>query len=335
MLNKLYEKLKNIIKTEYKFLLFTLILFLIMVIRLPYYITTNGGLIDLENRIDIENKKEIKGSFNLAYVNEVHATIPYLIIAKLNPKWDIYKESELTIDNEKIEDVNLRNSIMLKEANDIAIKLAYQKANKSITIKDNKVYAIYIDKTAKTDLKVGDQIIKINDLEINSKEQLFDYIRSQSENTDLTFEVIRDGKKYRRKATTQKVEDQVMVGVMISNVSDLKTDPKIDLKFKNSESGSSGGLTTCLAIYSYLIDEDITKGRKIVGTGTIDINGNVGRIDGVKYKLSGAVRKKADIFFVPANENYKEALKEKKKYHYDIEIVPVNTLDEAINYLEK
>ena len=42
---------------------------------------------------------------------------------------------------------------------------------------------------------------------------------------------------------------------------------------------------TALAIYNYLTEEDITHGKTIVGTGTIDINGNVGLIGGVKYKL--------------------------------------------------
>ena len=58
-------------------------------------------------------------------------------------------------------------------------------------------------------------------------------------------------------------------------------------------------INTALLIYDYLTEEDITKGRTIVGTGTIDENGNVGSIGGVKYKLKGAVKNKAEIFLVP------------------------------------
>lgn len=53
---------------------------------------------------------------------------------------------------------------------------------------------------------------------------------------------------------------------------------------------------TTLEIYNSLTDDDLTKGYKIVGTGTIDMEGNVGMIGGVKYKLKGAIKKKADIF---------------------------------------
>lgn len=88
-----------------------------------------------------------------------------------------------------------------------------------------------------------------------------------------------------------------------------------------------------LSIYNKLVDEDITKNRKVVGTGTIDLNGNVGEIGGVKYKLKGAVKSKADIFICPY-ENYDEAINLKNKYNYDIEIIKVSTFDEAIEKLK-
>ena len=74
-------------------------------------------------------------------------------------------------------------------------------------------------------------------------------------------------------------------------------------------------------------------GKTIVGTGTIDINGNVGPIGGVKYKLKGAVKNKAEIFIVPNGENYEEAIKLKKENNYKIDIIGVNTIDDALNYL--
>ncbi len=88
-----------------------------------------------------------------------------------------------------------------------------------------------------------------------------------------------------------------------------------------------------LTIYDKLVEEDVTKGRKVVGTGTIDINGNIGEIGGIKYKLMAAKRKKADIVFVPS-DNYKEAKEEVKKKGYKFKLVPVKTFDDAINYLE-
>ena len=91
---------------------------------------------------------------------------------------------------------------------------------------------------------------------------------------------------------------------------------------------------TSLAIYNALTSEDITNGHIIVGTGTIDSDGNVGSVGGVKYKLAGAIKNKAKIFIVPNGENYKEAIELKEKNNYDIEIVGVSTFKEAVDYLK-
>ena len=75
--------------------------------------------------------------------------------------------------------------------------------------------------------------------------------------------------------------------------------PDIDIEFKASEGGSSGGLMIALNVYNAIGDVDITYGHKIAGTGTIDLLGNVGEIDGVKYKIIGAYKNNMELVFVP------------------------------------
>jgi len=88
-----------------------------------------------------------------------------------------------------------------------------------------------------------------------------------------------------------------------------------------------------LSIYNYLTNQDLTNGMKIVGTGTIDEEGNVGGIGGVKYKIKAAVKEKADIFFVP-EENYEEALDTINEDKLNIKLIKVATIDDAIIYLK-
>ena len=89
-----------------------------------------------------------------------------------------------------------------------------------------------------------------------------------------------------------------------------------------------------LSIYSAISGEDILKGRNIAGTGTIDINGNVGEIDGIKYKIMGAVKNDMDVVLVPS-ANYEEAKKVVEEKNYDIELVSISTFTDAIEYLSK
>ena len=122
---------------------------------------------------------------------------------------------------------------------------------------------------------------------------------------------------------------------MIVQVNDYDLEPNIEVKTNKRESGPSGGLMLALSIYNKLIDKDITNNLTIVGTGTIDMDGNVGDIGGVEYKLKAAVKEDADLFIVPSGENYDEAIKVKKENNYKIKIIGVSTFDEMLDYLEK
>ena len=87
-----------------------------------------------------------------------------------------------------------------------------------------------------------------------------------------------------------------------------------------------------LSIYDILTKEDLTKGLKIVGTGTIDELGNVGVIGGVEHKIKAAVKENADIFFVPTG-NYEEAKSTVLENNLDIKLIEVKHIDDAINCL--
>lgn len=329
MFNKLYDKLKNIIKENYKFLLLLITLFFVLTFQLPFYIESPGGILDVSTRVEVENSKKIDGSFNLAYVSEFKATIPTMIIAFFNDNWDILKKEEV-LSNETEEEIEYRNHLLLEEANDNAIIVGFNKANEYVLVTNRKVNVIYLHEQANTDLKIGDEIIEVNGNKINGKEDLLNYVESAEDK--ISFKVINNNKEYQRYGYKTNIEGKNIIGIVFAETKDVDTNLDVKFKFKPSESGPSGGFMMALSIYNYLIDEDITKGLKIVGTGTIDEFGNVGSIGGVEYKIKAAVKKKADLFFVPF-DNYEEALKAKEENDLDIKLISIKHIDEAINYL--
>lgn len=332
MFIKIYENTKQFIKENYKFLISIIVIFLLFNIELPFSIYTPGGSVDLNKRIEIENEEEVKGSFNMAYVSMVKGSVPFLLLSKVIPDWDIVKKGDITIEDESMDELLERERLYLEESIGNATINAYKKANKEIKIKSLNNNISYITDEAKTNLRIGDNILSVNDIKINSLNELKNIIETLDENTKVNLKIIRDNKEKDAYATTYKTEDGMKIGVMLITTYDYETNPDIEVKTKSSEAGSSGGLMLSLTIYNKLVKEDITKGKKIVGTGTIDINGNVGEIGGVKYKLMGAVKNDADIFMCP-EENYEEAMKVAKEKDYKIKIISVKTFDEALNKL--
>lgn len=332
MFNKIYENIKKFIKENYKTLLLYLILLIICTYRLPFYIYTGGGTIDLEKRIDLKGNE--KGSYNLAYVKQIYATIPTYLLSFVMDKWDVVKVSDLQIDNEEdVKDIDNREKLYLEEANNHAILNAYKLAGKTINMKESSYKVIYVNKDSDTNILVGDKLVSVNGVKITNNLEYKKYLQTLEVGTRLEIKVERNNKEIDCYAILKEIEGEKIIGLYLVNIYDYELDPPINLKFKWNESGSSGGFMLSLAIYDRLVDDDLTKGRKIVGTGTIDANGNVGEIGGVKYKVLGASKEKADIFFCP-KENYEEAINTKNKYNLKIKIVKVETLEEAINYLK-
>lgn len=333
MLNKLYEEIKRIIKENYKFLITLIVVFVICTIEFPYYIEAPGGIIDIQDRIEVENAHESKGTLNMAYVSEYKATIPTMLISKFNKDWNLIKR-DTGNENDTSEADYFRNHILLKEANQSAIEVAYEAAGLSVHKEDIKLYVTYIYEEADTDIEIEDQILEVNGVFISSKTDLKKVLEDLALDEDIDILVDHNDKKVHRTAKFTKYNGSYILGIAVSEISDIEVTPDIEFKFRASESGPSGGLMMTLAIYNALTEEDITGGKKIVGTGTIDSDGVVGEIDGVKYKLKAAVKEKADIFLVPNGENYKDAVALSKKENYDIEIVGVDTFEEALAYLK-
>ena len=333
MLNKFYEACKKIMKENYKFFLIYFVFFLFCFLPLPFYIDEPGGAINIEEKVKVENATTSKGSFNYAYVSERKATPALYLYALINKDWDIVKEEDLKYDDETLKQANWRNKILMEESNQNAIYVAYRALNLPIEVLKEEVYVTYIDKEADTNLEIGDQILAADGKEIQTRKELLSLIRAKKDGEKVTFTVLADGKEEEKYGVIQTIQGISLIGVSNSSLKQLKTDPEIEILTSRSESGPSGGLMLTLTIYDLLTEEDLTKGYKIVGTGTIDEDGTVGEIGGIDYKIKGAVKEDADLFILPY-ENLEDAEKLVKERNYDLTLKPVATFEEAVNYLK-
>lgn len=336
MISKIYEKSKNFIKQNYKEIIFLVLFYLFMTFPVPYYISVSGGTIDVGDRVEIEESYDEKGSFNLAYVTQLRGTLPTYLLSYIIPSWEKTPfESYQISEDETEEDLNNRDIIYLNDANQSAIILAYSKAGKTVEINNHSYIVYFVDERASSNINVGDEFIGYDDITTIDLNAFKEYINNKNVGDSITLKLKRNKKNIEVETKIYEEEEIKYVGISFFDMINYETNPEIELKFKDSETGPSGGLTLALAIYNKLIEEDITNGLKIVGTGTIDINGNVGQIGGVKYKLMGAVKAKADVFLVPKGANYEECIKLQQQKNYDIKIIGVSTFDEALEELAK
>ena len=334
MIKKTCQQIKLMLRENYKFIFLLIAFYFVLTIPLPYYIHTKGGLIDISNKVTIEDEHDKSGSINLSYVTEMSGNVLTYMLSYVIPSWDLVSQREYVSSNETATDVDYRNKLLLDEANANAVVVAYKEANKEVTIKDKHFYVVYVDEAADTTLKVGDEIITADGVKIDTMKDYIDAVAKSTIGDNLNIVVLdKNEKRVNRTAKVFEMEERNVTGIIVTSKIEYEANPKITFTFDESESGPSGGLMMSIAIYNKLISDDLTKGLTIVGTGTIDIDGNVGEISGIEYKLKGAVDAKADIFFAPLGDNYEDAKKLAKKNNYDIKIVGVSTFSDAINYL--
>ena len=324
--------MKEYFNDTYKIYLYSICVLIILLFPMPYYISNGGGITDLSEKFEVENAYKSKGSFNLSYVSQMDANVSSYIMSYIMPNWEREKaDSYKYVPTESIEDINNRGRLSLSNANQISTYVAYTKAGKEFKINEEQLYIYMVNNTNIKKIKVGDKLVSVNDIKVSDLSVLKDEIEKSDE---VTIKVLRNDTEIEETIKVLDIEGTKMIGLTFQRILDYETNPKIDFSFELNESGSSAGLMTTLAIFNALTKYDYTRGLKVAGTGTIDLNGNIGEIGGVNYKILGATYGKADIFFVPSGDNYKEAVKLKKENNYDIEIVEVKTFDDAIEYLK-
>ena len=90
--------------------------------------------------------------------------------------------------------------------------------------------------------------------------------------------------------------------------------------------GPSAGLAFALGVIDAVTPGELTGGRRVAATGTIDLNENVGPVGGVFQKTAAVKDQGAELFLVPPQE-YEDA---RQRAGNDVKVVKVATLDEAL-----
>ncbi|MEC5188467.1 SepM family pheromone-processing serine protease [Geobacillus thermodenitrificans] len=316
--------------------------FLLFFVKLPYYVMMPGSAQYLKPLVHVENGDRDEGTFMLTTVRMGRANVVAYLLAHIRPFYELHPVEEIKQEGESDKEYTMRQLELMEQSKEAAIVVAYQHAGKPVTNEAKGVYVMSVlpNMPAAGRLEAGDRIAAIDGQSINTSEQIVSYVREKQAGDRVRVTFIRDRKQHEAELVLKPFPhhpNQIGLGVTLRTDYDVRTDPPVEVDSEQI-GGPSAGLMFSLEIYNQLVDEDITKGRKIAGTGTIDIHGEVGPIGGIAQKVVAADREGADVFFAPnehgaPSSNYREAVRTAKKIGTKMKIVPVDTFDEAIRYL--
>lgn len=318
------------------------ILFIISVIPLPYYVSRPGITLELGDVIEVEGSQEGEGEFMLTTIRMGKANLFTYLMTKINLYYLLEPIEQVRPYNETDEEYTVRQLYMMETSQENALQVAFTKTGNDYEVEYRGIYVLTVleDGPAEGILRPGDRITTIDGNRFTSMEQFTRYVQSKEEGDRIEITLIREEKELKETITLEIIEEIGAPGIGITLVEDkeVRTNPKVEIDTEQI-GGPSAGLMFTLEIYNQLVEEDITKGYRIAGTGTISPDGKVGPIGGIGQKIVAADKAGADIFFAP-NENgkpdsdYELAVKTARDINSDMIIVPVDTFDDALEFLE-
>ena len=179
-------------------------------------------------------------------------------------------------------------------------------------------------------LKKDDVITAVAGKEVSEPGEVQDIIKEKSPGDKVTMTVERGGKKHEEEielGENPHQKGQAMLGIAMLSV------PKDDIEVTynlQDIGGPSAGMMFTLAVIDKLSEEDLTGGKFVAGTGTIQKDGKVGPIGGIQHKIAAAHAAGAELFLAP-QDNCSEAA---ASDHGDMPIAEVSNLDEAVSTMK-
>lgn len=340
--------MKLIKKYWYLFLLLLIIDSLVILsatLKSNYEITTPGGLNEVADLIEIDTKTDYSGSFNTIFVQSFDkGTYLQKFLASFSDSIEIEEiiPEEDYFDNTLFE--NYQAGVIQKtQSIEASIICAYRylaainpEVNIDFTFNGFIVYANMKEQKA---LKINDLIIGCQKedgikIDITNPTELSKALNNLKIGDKVYY--LRDGKEMNY--TVDKVLSKDNLNNFYAYAKYAINQETIYPKYKlhhGNTLGPSGGLLQTLSVYCQVSGIDLTKGRKIAGTGTISASGTVGKIGGVRQKIITAIRNDVDLFICPkAHEQEAMEAYLSQKNHEKMAIYFVETFEEALEVLK-
>lgn len=297
-----------------------------------------GGAVAVSPMIQVptEQRSQPAGEFYLTtIIAQTPVTAGQWFYARLDPAYELVPPERVVPPDQTPQEVMDRAARMLDESETVAGVVALQLAGYDAQVLGVvlEVLEVLPDSPATQVLQTGDRLLSINGQRFLSTNDFVRLIAEQSVDQAMTIGFERDS--VYREATILLAPPPVeggppLLGVAVQSVDvETRLPFEIDIIPQRIVGGPSAGLMFTLTIYNLVTPEDLTGGRQIAGTGTIDLSGRAGPIGGVRQKVAAAEAAGASHFLVPP-ENYADAIAVARS----IEVVEVATAQQAIEYLQ-
>jgi len=335
---------KNLNVKQKKLLLIGLAFFIVIgsmtFVKTDYYFMSPGPPYQWDIEYGNIENYEFDGNLFQLTVRRDEANALIYAWSYLDNSVDLYPREVILpkgVTPEELSQISIQN---MKTSENVAIAVALTYIGYDIGSKGDGVSVVGIldDSPVKDKLLKGDVLNSINGEEISSATEFIATLRRYQIGDFVTIGLERDfdGETKNIEVETKLIEHieyegEPMVGFLATTINERFDFPfEVDIKTGNV-GGPSAGLMMALNVYNNLIPEDITNSLVVAGTGTIEIDGSVGPVGGIKQKVIAAKRAGAKLILVPT-ANFEEAIPMASE---STAIVAIDSFEEALKVISE
>ena len=323
--------------------LFAGLFILVLLASSAALVLTNNGLeapglaLSVEPMVTVPNqyRHSHPGTFILTSVaTQTSITAGEWLLAQVDPAFKIVPPESLVPANETPQQQSLQDFQMLDQSESTAAVVGLRLAGFPAQEISKGVLIVGVDPASPSRalLKPGDIITALDGTPVKTTTALIALIKAQSPHRTVHLTLERSGHQLQLDVPLMAPAEPngpPRIGITIQPAgSDIVLPFPVTITPQKIVGGPSAGLMFTLTVYNALSPTDLTGGRKIAGTGTIDPDGSVGPIGGVEQKVAAAEAAGAEYFLSPP-DNYADAL----SVAHHIKVIEIATAQQAVDFL--
>lgn len=299
-------------------------------VRLPYFALGPGPARDVTPLIRVEGHPVYasEGALIMTTVSFRRVTALQALVAWLDPERSVVAQDVLYPPGSTAEQEDQRARTQMDQSKIDATALVLGRLAGYPQDRGTGALIRYVAPgcPAEGELFPGDLVVEIDGSVVSSADDASRLLDAIPAVRPITFEVEAAGERTEVRLTRGACGgEQRLLGI------DLIDAFPFDVTISSGDvGGPSAGMMWALGLYELLTPGDLTDGRTIAGTGTIDLRGRVGPIGDIADKVLAAQRAGADVFLVPRADvaNLDEVDTD------GMEVVPVSTFAQVLRYVQ-
>lgn len=219
-----------------------------------------------------------------------------LLAARLDPRAEIRHRDEVFPPGVTRDQISQVSKAQMSGSQQEAVAVALRATGRQVTERA-VVRDVVADSPAAGRVRPGDVVVAVGGRPVTTTSAVSRLVQQAPADKPVALRVLRDGRAVALDIPARLTQGRRFLGVSLEPQFQMPVRVTIDA---GDVGGPSAGMMFALGVYDKLTKGALTGGNVVAGTGTIDADGTVGRIDSIPHKMAGAAQAGAGWFLAPA-----------------------------------